>query len=116
MDDKKEDLNHRQLSSQEEVEKNGEYGDSYHDECAMPLLEDVFRVIENNQPLNLRRGVVGRSSAAGLPAQHAAPADEVAEMFLEFPRSKLGDPVILSARRWSPGVAWISARDLTLGP
>lgn len=68
----------------------------------MPPMRDILGMIQNDEALNLLRAQEPNSGVAYLPAEYAQPSDDVGEELLAGRWGELADPMVLSARRWSP--------------
>jgi hypothetical protein len=104
VDDEDNAFNQGELLCKEGVEENGERSDGAGQERTVPAFEDVIRVVEDDQALNLGASQEGGIGSARLPSKDAEPTDDEADEFLGVPRSKFRDPMVLSSRGRSPAV------------
>lgn len=60
---------------QERVEEHGEHQDRDDEQCAVPRLEDVPFVVQNQQTLDLGACDICGEGASGLPSEDTKPAN-----------------------------------------
>lgn len=90
-----------EFADKEGVEEDGEAGDGDDEEGCVPALDGVGGHGEGDERGELLGGNEADGHHAGLPAEHAEPADDVGEELLVLGRCKLGDPVVLTTGRRS---------------
>ena len=65
----------------------------------MPSLEDVGRVVDDQEALNLGSCEECNTGNAGLPSQHADPSSNVGKELLGRARSEFRHPMVLTSGR-----------------
>jgi hypothetical protein len=91
----------------EDVHKRGDDQVRPVDQCAVPSLVHVARIVENDEALEHGCAEEGSACCEGLPGEDGDPASGVAPCCSESLRGKLDDEVVLAACRRIPneGVA-----------